>query len=552
MVLDTMTLEELIREIKTDFSEVKGRWKNYVRKFRKTAQKRTMFPWLWEANIKTRRFNEWYISFYAESKKEVGILNPTFTMLFKYKGQLLVGAVTNDVVLIFTGHFFDRYKERFFKIHKDSRPVTNREIMKVFFLFNSNYCFYSKEKEENVRGYCYDGMLLGDWIGEEGGFVKTFISRQEMKMNQFVEYFEFFKMWIIEDMFKSRKGFELKNSLTEYIPDTYFEYGEWDKFLFERDNLRLIKAAEESQEIYMKNREEYRRCFQLIDAVNINMFLAVYAGRAYNAYTCVWNGGEWAMRAVSRESIRSNLPYVFHDHQLFTPEERSKIDCIFLTWSDVGSYARLAGEDVPVWNRYSIVNELSGQKDAYIDEIEAAMETGEGVYDMIPQGLETLEGYLEWMNEAGWYVHDMEYQETILQGVQSFTLAGLEMAHGRENCWYRTQKTFMDAQETEKEVPEWRWENASGDDHPTIRAVLCDPDYWMMKQPFEVEIIVSDGTNSRTAAVIQAGQKEYEPMEVQLDLTGLQGEIKLELVSTAETKRAVVINPEWSAKTVEE
>ena len=38
MVLDTMTLEELIREIKTDFSEVKGRWKNYVRKFRKTAQ----------------------------------------------------------------------------------------------------------------------------------------------------------------------------------------------------------------------------------------------------------------------------------------------------------------------------------------------------------------------------------------------------------------------------------------------------------------------------------------------------------------------------------
>ena len=76
-------------------------------------------------------------------------------------------------------------------------------------------------------------------------------------------------MWIIEDMFKSRKGFELKNSLTEYIPDTYFEYGEWDKFLFERDNLRLIKAAEESQEIYMKNREEYRRCFQLIDAVDL-------------------------------------------------------------------------------------------------------------------------------------------------------------------------------------------------------------------------------------------------------------------------------------------
>lgn len=156
------------------------------------SSKKDNVPVVVGSEYQDTKIQRWYISFYAESKKEVGILNPTFTMLFKYKGQLLVGAVTNDVVLIFTGHFFDRYKERFFKIHKDSRPVTNREIMKVFFLFNSNYCFYSKEKEENVRGYCYDGMLLGDWIGEEGGFVKTFISRQEMKMNQFVEYFEFF------------------------------------------------------------------------------------------------------------------------------------------------------------------------------------------------------------------------------------------------------------------------------------------------------------------------------------------------------------------------
>ena len=123
MVLDTMTLEELIREIKTDFSEVKGRWKNYVRKFRKTAQKRTMFPWLWEANIKTRRFNEWYISFYAESKKEVGILNPTFTMLFKYKGQLLVGAVTNDVVNSSTVPSFEQYTlSRFLEAKRPETP----------------------------------------------------------------------------------------------------------------------------------------------------------------------------------------------------------------------------------------------------------------------------------------------------------------------------------------------------------------------------------------------------------------------------------------------
>ena len=282
------------------------------------------------------------------------------------------------------------------------------------------------------------------------------------------------------------------------------------------------------------------------------LFILVYAGRTYDAYTSVGNGGEWAMRVVSREGIRHNLPYVFRDHLLFTQEERSKIDRIFLTWADLGSYARLAGEDVPVWNRYSIVNELSNQKEAYIDEIEAAMEAGEGVYDMIPQGMETLEGYLEWMNEAGWYVNDMEYQETILQGIQSFTLAGLEMAHGRENCWYRTQNIPMDALETETKTAEWIWKKNGKDDHPTVRAILCDPDYWMLKQPFEVEMIASDGTNRRVAAVIQAGQKEYEPMEVQLDLTGLRGDIKIELVSKADGKRAVMINPEGAGNVMEE
>lgn len=189
-------------------------------KFRKLILKRQSFPWLWETTIKTKKYNEWYISFYAESKKEVGIINATFNMIFKYKGQLLTGTVKGDEAFIFSGHFFDRYKERFFKIHKENRLITDKDIMKVFFIFNSNCWFCDKEKEDNIRGFCYDGILLGDWFGGEGGIVKTFISRQEMKINQFAEYFEIFKMWIIEDMFKARKGFELEKELIKYIPDT--------------------------------------------------------------------------------------------------------------------------------------------------------------------------------------------------------------------------------------------------------------------------------------------------------------------------------------------
>lgn len=272
MILDTMTQEELLREIKSDYSEVVGRWRNFQAKFRKTVQKRASYPWLWETYVKTRRHNEWYISYYAEAKKESDIVNAMITLTFKYKGQLWTGTVMDDVTLIFAEHFFERYKERFMKIHKDSKVLSDKDIMKMFFILNSNLCFLGNEKEDNIRGYCYDGIFYGDWIGKEGGMVKTFLSRQEMKINQFTEYFEVFKMWIIQDMFKARKGMNLNSSLIKYIPDTYFEYNEWNRFLFERGNLRLIRAAEECNEIYIKNTEQYRRCREMIDAVNQNMY----------------------------------------------------------------------------------------------------------------------------------------------------------------------------------------------------------------------------------------------------------------------------------------
>lgn len=272
MILDTMTLEELIREIKTDFKEVSGRWNAFSPKFRKTIRKRTQFPWLWDTTIKTRRHNEWYLSFYAMSKKEANIVTSSLTLLFTYQGKPWAGTVVDGQVFLFPSHFFDRYRERFLKIHSEQVSMSGKDMMKLFFILNSNCCFFGNEKGENVRGYCYDGMIFGDWINEDGGIAKTFISRQEMKINQFAEYFELLKIWIIQDMFKARKGIPLCSPLTKFVPDTYFDYGEWNKFLFERGNLRLIRAAVESNEIYLKNEQEYRKCLKMVDTVIQNRY----------------------------------------------------------------------------------------------------------------------------------------------------------------------------------------------------------------------------------------------------------------------------------------
>ena len=47
MILDTMTTEEVLREIKSDSREVKARWRKFSTKFRKLILKRQSFPCLW-------------------------------------------------------------------------------------------------------------------------------------------------------------------------------------------------------------------------------------------------------------------------------------------------------------------------------------------------------------------------------------------------------------------------------------------------------------------------------------------------------------------------
>lgn len=260
--------------------------------------------------------------------------------------------------------------------------------------------------------------------------------------------------------------------------------------------------------------------------------------RVPSAADAVLKGREWALRAASREEAQKNLPLVFRDRQLFPDGLKERIDVFFLTWGDYGSYARLIGEDVPVYNRYSVVSELSSFQDTYLSEIEGYMREGKGVYDLFPQGRETLEEYLEWMNDAGWYVWDLEHVDTILKGAQSYTAAGLRMADGQRNTWY--QAGFEETEESgEQEVLRF---TKSGDTC-RLEAIAGDPDYWMIPFPFQITVIADDGSMVKEAGVIPVGAKEYERTEVLLDLTGLQGDIELTFKSSQEGKIGIVINP---------
>ena len=287
------------------------------------------------------------------------------------------------------------------------------------------------------------------------------------------------------------------------------------------------------------------------------VLVSPFAVRVQYGFSSVWKGHEWALRDANPETYKQNAGWVFRDQEFFPEEVKEKVDVLFLTWSDCGSYARLIGEDVPVWNRYSVVNELSAFQDGYMEKMEDFMRQGKGVYDMFPQGGQTLEEYLEWMNEAGYYVRDLFYLDSILSGPQSFTMAGLELAGGRENTWYFADYEEADSVdentesaggaedngllEEEEKVNPLRFTKQN--DTCRLSAFVGDTEHWLAPLPFSVEVIASDQRTEKVAAVLEAGKKEYEYQTIALDLTGLKGEVTLTFKSLQQWKQAVIVNP---------
>ena len=73
MILPTMTLTELAKEIQSDYKEVHARWTKFNPKFNKMRLKQTYYPWIWNTEIITKKNNKWFFSFYAQSTLLLGM-----------------------------------------------------------------------------------------------------------------------------------------------------------------------------------------------------------------------------------------------------------------------------------------------------------------------------------------------------------------------------------------------------------------------------------------------------------------------------------------------
>lgn len=276
MILPTMTLTELAKEIQSDYKEVHARWTKFNPKFNKMRLKQTYYPWIWNTEIITKKNNKWFFSFYAQSKKDANVVIPHAYITFRHGGTTWAAYPLKgtNVLLIFSSHFFERYIERFLELNKDEKQYTSLDIIKLFYLRNNHIGCIKPELEDLARGFCEDGMILGEWISDSAALIKTFLSRNELKVNQYTEYYDMFHNWIIQDMFLAHKGYSL-SSMEEFdnLPDSYFSPKEWEKFLKLRGNEMWINIAIECSEFRIEHKEEYEKCSNMLQAIMDNRSL---------------------------------------------------------------------------------------------------------------------------------------------------------------------------------------------------------------------------------------------------------------------------------------
>lgn len=277
MILPTMTLPELSNELLKDYKEVAARWKAFEPKFVRMRKRWDIFPWLWETTVQTKRKNEWYIGYYAYTKKDACAIWPQIAIYFRYMNATWaafpIQGKGKTLLLIFSSHFFERYMERFLKIAQSEMQCPVKEVVKFFFIRNYHIYPYKPEAEDQVRGFCEDGMFLGDWISEDVGLVKTFLSRNELKVNQRTEYYGAMLNWIIGDMYMVRSGGSLTLEEFDKLPDEWFSIQTWRAFVASRGNPMWNNLLIDYVTFRKEHPKEYKLCSDMLERIADNRIL---------------------------------------------------------------------------------------------------------------------------------------------------------------------------------------------------------------------------------------------------------------------------------------
>lgn len=206
MLLDTMSSEEVYREILKDFRDVKVYYDVAIKeKVCKSAQKSRIYPWR-HFDFYTHPKSQNKYTYLTIIKKHAWWNNPEVTVFCEYEGkggkEIITIAPKKDimtsryklVISVFQAHFFKRYYERFIKDEQ-----TEQYKIDLFLSRNagalqlgSKIVSYNEQIKEDSEYYNsallnLDGLCLGKISKENPNIFiyKTFIPLDRLYQKQF-------------------------------------------------------------------------------------------------------------------------------------------------------------------------------------------------------------------------------------------------------------------------------------------------------------------------------------------------------------------------------
>lgn len=256
--------------------------------------------------------------------------------------------------------------------------------------------------------------------------------------------------------------------------------------------------------------------------------LLLFAGQVLSSGQAVLHGGEWGFRSIDHPEKKTNISWFLKDRELADQTVKDRIDMIYLTQNNWGGWAGMIADGKPIVNLQAVQFELENRQEFY-DRVHGWMED-KRVWDMFLEGEENLHTYLDNLNQLGYYVEDLMYLDNSLVGYRTMAMARLTQAGDRTN-------QLLTAGREENQMTLKR-----PADRCMIEALAGSPVYTGEGRSFTLLIEVEDESGRRKTASLTMEGKQYQKVQIPIDLTGMDDEVTLRVSTLPETVIEAVIN----------
>lgn len=256
--------------------------------------------------------------------------------------------------------------------------------------------------------------------------------------------------------------------------------------------------------------------------------LLLFAGQVLSSGQAVLHGGEWGFRSIDHPEKKTNISWFLKDRELADQTVKDRIDMIYLTQNNWGGWAGMIADGKPIVNLQAVQFELENRQEFY-DRVHGWMED-KRVWDMFLEGEENLHTYLDNLNQLGYYVEDLMYLDNSLVGYRTMAMARLTQAGDRTN-------QLLTAGREENQMTLKR-----PADRCMIEALAGSPVYTGEGRSFTLLIEAEDESGRRKTASLPMEGKQYQKVQIPIDLTGMDDEVTLRVSTLPETVIEAVIN----------